>query len=351
MSPGWSVSVVIPTYNRADLLGEAITSALGQTEPPAEVIVVDDGSTDATPGVVARFGGRVRYVPQARAGQSAARNLGASLAAGEFIAMLDSDDAWEPRKLECQLALHREVPDLRWSVTDCLVVDAAGTPVPGRQGFKRVFVAATEHAGPPHELFERHLARHAIRTPAGEHLAYAGDFFELLFRGNLALPSTALVRRDAWERVGGFDLSYHSATDTEFFHRLAAVAPGGVLMERLTRYRLGSSGKVSVPARSVEKIHNAIRSAEVAAQLRQPLAPSAREAFADGRRRLLRRLAWTHLANFEPAEARETIRAWRREGGTWDAGTAAWRLLAALPGPVLRRLHAAGRAARGRVGK
>lgn len=348
MTPHPAVSVVIPTYNRADLLGDAIASALAQTVPPAEILVVDDGSTDDTPGVVASFGGPVRHIRQERAGQSAARNFGASLASGEFIAMLDSDDLWEPLKLERQLALHREVPELAWSVTDCLVVDATGTPVTGRQGFKRVFVAASEHPGPIEELFARYLTRQAIRAEQGVDVAFTGDFFELLFRGNLALPSTGLVRREAWDRVGGFDVSYDSATDTEFFHRLAAAAPGGVLLAPLTRYRLGSAGKVSVPARSVEKIHNAIRSAEVAARLREPLIPSARRAFVDGRRRLLRRLAWTHLANFEPARARVALRAWRRAGGSWDTNTISWRALAALPGPALRVLHAARRMATGR---
>lgn len=351
MSAPPRVSVVIPTYNRADVLGGALESALGQTLAPAEVIVVDDGSTDGTPGVVARFGDRVRYLRREREGQSAARNAGAAVAGGDFIAMLDSDDAWEPAKLERQLALHREVPALGWSVTDCLVVDPAGTPVPGPQGFRRVFVAAREHPGPIDDLFARHLERRTVQAADGAHPAWVGDLFELLFRGNLALPSTALVRRDAWNRVGGFDVSFHSATDTEFFHRLAATSPGGILMEPLTRYCLGSGGQVSVPARSAEKIRNAMRSAEVAARLREPLAPSAAAAFADGRRRLLRRLAWTHLANVEPADARAALGEYRAAGGRWDAGILAWRALALLPAPALRALAAAKRALRPRGGR
>ena len=349
MSAVPTVSVVIPTYNRADVLGDAIASAVGQTAPPVEVIVVDDASTDSTPDVAAQFGKAVRYVRQERAGQSAARNLGASLAAGEYIAMLDSDDTWEPTKLERQLALHETVPELEWSVTDCLVVDGTGTPVAGEQGFRRVFVAATEHAGPTEGLFARYLTRRPFSTASGEHIAFVGDLFELLFRGNLCLPSTGLVHRRAWSRVGGFDTSFHSATDTEFFHRLSAVAQGGVLMERLTRYCLGSGGQVSVPARSIEKVRNAMRAAEVAAGLRNPLTATAREAFSDGRRRLLRRLAWTHLANFQPGEAREAIRAYRAAGGPWDPGTLAWRGLAILPGSALRALHAAKRALAGRA--
>jgi Glycosyl transferase family 2 len=333
MSSRPSVSVVIPTYNRAEVLEDAIASVLGQTVPAIEVIVVDDASTDATPEVVAGFGDAVQYVRQDRSGGSAARNLGASRA----------------RKLERQLALHEATPDPRWSVTDCLVVDAAGVPVGGEQGFRRVFVAATEFSGSTEQLFARHLARQVFGTAGGEHLAFTGDFFELLFRGNLALPSTALIQRKAWHDVGGFDPSFAVAQDAEFFHRLAARHRGGVLLDRLTRYRLGHELQVSVPARSAEKIRNALRSGEVAAALRQPLSPSAQEAFADGRRRLLRRLAWTHLANFQPGEAREAIRAYRAAGGTWDAGILAWLGLAILPAGALRALHAAKRALAGRA--
>ena len=99
-----SISVVIPTYNTAGLLRQAIDSALAQTLPSAEIIVIDDGSIDDTSDVVASYGDRVRYVQQANAGVSAARNRGLRLASSEFVAFLDSDDVWHPRKLELQAA-------------------------------------------------------------------------------------------------------------------------------------------------------------------------------------------------------------------------------------------------------
>jgi glycosyltransferase involved in cell wall biosynthesis len=345
------VSVVIPTHNRADLLGEALDSALAQTVPPAEVIVLDDASTDDTPDLVARYGAPVRYVRQERAGQSAARNRGAAAATGEYIAMLDSDDVWEPAKLERQLALHRAAPSIAWSVTDCLVVDAAGRPRDGEQGFRRVFAAALEFGGLPEALFARYLERRSVPVVGGERTAFVGDLFELLFRGNLALPSSGLVRGDAWDAVGGFDTSFHSATDTEFFHRLAAKFPGGVLMDRLTRYRLGSGGQVSVPARSIEKIRNAMRAAEVAAAMRDPLPPSARAAYDEGRRTLLRRLAWTHLANFEPGPARAALAEYRRDRGRLDPAVLAWHALALLPPGALRSVHALKRTLAGTGGQ
>jgi glycosyltransferase involved in cell wall biosynthesis len=95
------VSAVIPAYDAARYLGAAIESTLGQTAPPWEVIVVDDGSRDGTAEVARRF--PVRYVPQEHRGIGAARNRGLEAADGDFVGFLDADDVWAPRKLELQL--------------------------------------------------------------------------------------------------------------------------------------------------------------------------------------------------------------------------------------------------------
>jgi glycosyltransferase involved in cell wall biosynthesis len=99
------VSVVIPAYNRAAYLAEAIDSVLAQTYAPTEIIVVDDGSADDTADVAAAYGPRVTLLRQANAGVSTARNTGVARANGEFIALLDSDDRWLPEKLTLQLPL------------------------------------------------------------------------------------------------------------------------------------------------------------------------------------------------------------------------------------------------------
>lgn len=97
MTPDKSlVSVIIPVFNREAFLAEAVGSALGQAGVSLEVIVVDDGSTDGTARVAAQFADRIRYVFQENAGPPAARNRGVSLAGGEFLAFLDSDDLWPP---------------------------------------------------------------------------------------------------------------------------------------------------------------------------------------------------------------------------------------------------------------
>jgi glycosyltransferase involved in cell wall biosynthesis len=106
------VSVVIPTYNGGAYISQAIDSLLAQTLPPAEIIVVDDGSTDDTRGALAPYGASIRYFRQQNRDVFAARNRGVEKAKHELIAFLDSDDVWHPRKLELQTKGFMSVPGL-----------------------------------------------------------------------------------------------------------------------------------------------------------------------------------------------------------------------------------------------
>lgn len=106
------ISVIIPAFNREAYVAEAIESALGQTCPPEEIVVVDDGSTDRTAEIARSFEKRVRCISQENLGCGAARNAGLKEARGSFIAFLDSDDVWLERKLEIQLAYLRAHPEI-----------------------------------------------------------------------------------------------------------------------------------------------------------------------------------------------------------------------------------------------
>ena len=106
------ISVIIAVYNGEPYIGEAIESVLAQTLPADELIVVDDGSTDATPQTVQRFGDAVRYERRSRAGFAAGRNSGVELSAGDYLAFLDADDRFVPGKLELQLEALRADPAL-----------------------------------------------------------------------------------------------------------------------------------------------------------------------------------------------------------------------------------------------
>jgi glycosyltransferase involved in cell wall biosynthesis len=120
-------SVVIPTYNRAHCVGEAIESVLAQALPPHEIIVVDDGSTDDTPRVLAVFGDRIRVIRQENAGVSAARNAGIAAATGEWIAFLDSDDVWLSHKMDRTREAQSRAPDAIAIATNGMIEAAIET--------------------------------------------------------------------------------------------------------------------------------------------------------------------------------------------------------------------------------
>ena len=110
------VSCIVPTYNGEAYLAEALDSILAQTYPSLEIVIADDGSTDATLAIAARYGDRVRVAVQANGGPAAARNLGLREARGPFLAFLDQDDLWHPGKLARQMGRFAVRPDLDVSV-------------------------------------------------------------------------------------------------------------------------------------------------------------------------------------------------------------------------------------------
>lgn len=167
-----TVSVVIAAYNAERWIAGAIQRVLGQDYPVLEVIVVDDGSTDATREAIAPFREPVRYVFQENAGSAAARNHGIRLARGELVAFLDADDRWLPGKLSAQVACLQAHPDCGWCYTDAWPVDASTRS-------KKV--------------------RLSQLAPMAE-----GWVLEALLLSNFVPFSSALVRREALEAVGGF---------------------------------------------------------------------------------------------------------------------------------------------------
>jgi glycosyltransferase involved in cell wall biosynthesis len=113
------VSVIVPTFNRARFLPDALESIFSQRVPNVEVIVVDDGSTDNTRSMTEKYAGRIRYLYQKNRGSGSARNLGVSLATGRLISFLDSDDVWKPEKMRTELALFDDNPAIDAVICDC----------------------------------------------------------------------------------------------------------------------------------------------------------------------------------------------------------------------------------------
>lgn len=204
--PWPKISVVIPTYNRAHLVGDAIQSILDQNYPNLEIIVSDDGSTDNTREVVEELreksGALIRYPRQANAGASAARNQGLRLATGDFVALLDSDDLFRPNKLYEQVSYMVTNPDCSLVANWC--------------------------------EFERGDIRWIYETKIkGE--GYA-SFLGQALTENVCTP-TVLIRRSALDAVGLFDESMAVAEDQDFFLRLADQGRLHVIPSALTCVR------------------------------------------------------------------------------------------------------------------
>jgi glycosyltransferase involved in cell wall biosynthesis len=204
------VSVVIPTFNRAKMVVEAIDSVLRQRDCSFEIIVVDDGSTDTTRSLLSARESELRYLHQPRRGVAAARNLGARHARGGWLAFLDSDDLWRPRKLALQLAFHHAAPHVPISQTEEIWV---------RDG-RRV-------------------------NPCAHHRKPEGDIFIPSLARCLVSPSAVMLRRELFSAAGGFDETLPVCEDYDLWLRIASRVPVGLIAEPLVVKRGGHADQLS----------------------------------------------------------------------------------------------------------
>lgn len=199
------MSVVIPAYNYAHFLPEAIDSALAQTWAQVEVIVVDDGSTDDTPQVAARYGDRIRYIRQQNAGLPAARNTGIRAAAHPFIGFLDADDRWKPEFLSRAM--------------ECFI-----------QGPERYGIVATQsvHVDEHGKAFELKALTWYVHGRL--------DHRDILLKTRFS-PSAVVARKSVLEQAGLFDETLRSSEDRDMWIRMAAHSPVYLIPERLVFIR------------------------------------------------------------------------------------------------------------------
>jgi glycosyltransferase involved in cell wall biosynthesis len=204
------ITAIIPTYNCGPLAVEAVASVLVQTRPVDEIIVVDDGSTDDTAERMATFGNRIRYFRKQNGGVSSARNLGVNEARCEWIAFLDADDVWHPRKLQFQCEALMRRPELS-------------------------------------------LLGNTLYDWPGEHPAYAEGIegvvesirLEDLIVQNRLVTSTILARTEALRTAGPFDLELRGPEDHDMWIRVAQGANVANLKLALTGYRSSTPGSLS----------------------------------------------------------------------------------------------------------
>ena len=298
------VSVVIPAYNAARTIAETLASARNQTHGNLEIIVVDDGSTDSTLDIVnshAAEDPRVRILHQENRGVAAARNAGIAASSGEFIAPLDADDIWHPRKIERQLEVFRqEGPDTGLVYTWFALIDEQS---------------------------------HVLQVKAGGR--YRGRVLQnLAFYNFIGNGSSPLIRRSVLETTPGFDASLRErggqgCEDWKLYYQLAKRCDFGVVPAPLTGYRL-------LPDNMSSDVVQMLRSRDLAIADLLATDPQYRGIFQAGRNRLSRSLFHRALRQGQPGKILAMVREIAMHDPWFLASTIAALPLAATRGLVGR---------------
>ena len=284
------VSVIIPTYNRAGVVGTAIESVLQQTYASLEIIIVDDGSTDGTEGALRRFGDKITTVRQRNSGPAAARNRGIRESRGDIVAFLDSDDLWLPEKLERQVGL---LERLDGQVSCCV---------------SNVSLAFSDRR--PSTSFAT-----ALIFPSTDEGTWT-NALEVLSTRFLLFNQAVAIRREVLMEIGGFNEGYLYMEDYDLALRLALRGPFAYIREPLAVWR-PTEGSLSQRAASDE-----IRCCEMTLDIREKILDAAARADCSRQtvfrlqhemRRMRRVLAAFRLSHGQSSGARllgSTLRAW-----------------------------------------
>jgi glycosyltransferase involved in cell wall biosynthesis len=207
------VSVIIPTYNRSGMVQEAIDSVLDQDFTDYELIVVDDGSGDSTPTILAGYGRAITVLHQSNTGVSAARNHGMAAASGQLIAFLDSDDLWLPRKLSTQVKFFKDHPDAVINQTQ-----------------------------------ERWIRNGVRVNPRQRHHKFSGMIFEHSLALCLVSPSAVMLKKSLFDDVGVFDEQLPACEDYDLWLRISCRYPVHLIDTPLVIKRGGHADQLSKAA-------------------------------------------------------------------------------------------------------
>jgi len=205
------VSIVIPSYNSANFIPGSVSSVLNQTYSNIEILIIDDGSTDETEKTVQQLTGPIRYIKQVNSGPSAARNRGLTESKGKYIAFLDVDDAWEPVKLEEQVAFFESDGDLSIIATGCMRCNADLQPV---------------------EIV-------SLETSTKEKGTIP---FRLLLEKNQLITSSIMIKKKTLDVCGLFDETIQFGEDWDLWIRIAQQGKIGYIQQPLCKYRVHGAG-------------------------------------------------------------------------------------------------------------
>ncbi len=210
------VSVIVPTYNRAHLLGETIDSVLSQTYRDFEIIVVDDGSDDDTSSMLAPYYGKIEYIKQNNSGVNAARNNAIRKAGGEYIALLDSDDLWAEHKLEVEVAVLDRFQDIGFVYSNFVVIG----PQNSQHAYLKNWYTTNNDWG---SLFEKSTSLPKTVIAKFPNLAtkdpsvFLGNIYHCSLHHPTVLPSASLYRAELARGIIEFNANDSTCGDWEFF--------------------------------------------------------------------------------------------------------------------------------------
>ena len=300
------VSIIIPAYNCAKYIVNAVDSVLRQTFEDFELIVIDDGSTDDTQDKLLPYIERIRYVYQEKTGASAARNLGIELSKGDLIAFLDADDFWSIDKLETQICALGRAKDCVLCFSDFSIDYADGTKL-HVDGFRKIFPIFNELKIGLEDIFTERGFFINSELGDGPIQVRVGKVWDYLFFGNFILTSTVICRKDALRNIR-FDTSLRRAEDDAFFLECANVGKIAVVEKPLSTYLLLRDGKLSGHDHIPELIHNCIRTQEKWLRSRISKGVSRISPLNRGIALSWFRLGYYYLSIAEVKEARSAIR-------------------------------------------
>ncbi|MBM4137171.1 MAG: glycosyltransferase family 2 protein [Nitrospira sp.] len=268
------VSVIIPAYNSARYLLDAIDSVFAQTYKDLEVIVIDDGSTDNTKEILEPYMDRIIFLQQVNSGPSKARNLGIQRSSGEYLAFLDADDIWFPEKLEKQVRLSDSMPEVGMVYTDAVFSYADGSRS-------------------PHSW----LSTFPKRT--------SGSIFESLLSACFILIPTVMVRRECLIDVSYFREDLKCWEGYDLWLKIAFVYPIEMIEDRLVVRRVHD--KNLFYSSIVNELHGLIQIYEGWLSRVKELSDNSVEIIRRNLKRNYRRLGIYHLAQCQPALARQAF--------------------------------------------
>ena len=244
------VSIIVPTFNRAYCLPRTLQSALDQTHKDIEVLVVDDGSSDETGEIVRRLAKvdkRVKYIVKENGGVASARNLGMQLSQGDYIGLLDSDDLWEPWKLQLQVACMERAPEIGMCWTDMQAMNEKGEIFDKRHirtmysSYKWFTLEQLFSKSYPLEEIVPYLLPQLQGDNSQKQLQFrTGDIYSQMVTGSLVHTSTAVLRRSRMAGVGGFDEKFKpTGEDFDFHLRTCKAGPVGFIDIPTMTYTVG----------------------------------------------------------------------------------------------------------------